>query len=125
MSLLCIALLGSGLAWELPLPRFELVWTHSVEKVEWRETWAVEPAALRLETVRVKGSGAGMEPPDGSVLEAGWWVAHPGTALTSVTLTRSGVVQDYRFCVGADCRPLTAWLPELPETGSIQLTPCG
>ena len=34
-GLLCVALLSGALSWELPLPGFELVWTHSVERVEW------------------------------------------------------------------------------------------
>lgn len=125
MSLLCAALLSGALTWELPLPGFELVWTHSVERVEWREAYRVEPAALRLVAVRVKGSGAGMEPPDGSVLEDGWWVSHPMTWLPELVLARSGAVEDYRLCFREDCRPLADWLPGLPPTGAVTLRSCG
>jgi len=123
-GLLCVALLSGALSWELPLPGFELVWTHSVERVEWREAYRVEPDSLRLVGVKVKGSGAGMEPPEGAVLEQGWWVAHPMTPVERLVLTRSGVVQDYRLCFMADCRPLAGWLPGLPETGAVALRSC-
>ena len=124
MGLLCVALLSGALTWELPLPGFELAWTHSVERVEWRESWRVEPDALRLVAVKVKGSGAGMEPPEGSVLEEGWWVAHPMTPQRRLLLARSGAVEDYRLCFKEDCRPLAGWLPGLPPTGAVALRSC-
>lgn len=61
-----------------PLPlsegRFTLEWQHSVERVEWREFWAVTPGpALALTGAAIRGSGAGMEPGEGAVLRDGWW----------------------------------------------------
>jgi hypothetical protein len=47
----------------LALAAFTLVWTHSIEKVDWQEDWHVTPDGLELVQARVKGSGAGMEPP--------------------------------------------------------------
>lgn len=126
MTGLCAALLAGSLAWQLPgAGAFELVWTHSIEKVEWRETWAPAGDGLHLVTVRVKGSGAGMEPPEGARLVDGWWRAEPeGVVYPALTLARSGAVPDYRLCLAGDCRPLSGWLPGLPETGALILSPC-
>ena len=38
---------------------FTLVWTHSVEKVEWQEDWKIINSKLKIVESRVKGSGAG------------------------------------------------------------------
>ncbi|PZN51202.1 MAG: DUF1850 domain-containing protein [Proteobacteria bacterium] len=56
---------------------FTLSWTHSVEKTRWVENWQVTPAGLQVIEARVQGSGAGMEPPEGSILKDGWWVYRP------------------------------------------------
>ncbi len=39
---------------------FTLVWTHSVEKVEWQEDWKIINSKLKIVESRVKGSGAGI-----------------------------------------------------------------
>lgn len=126
MTLLCAALLAGNLVWQLPgAERFDLVWIHSVEKVEWRETWVVEKGALHLVTVRVKGSGAGMEPPPNARLLEGWWVSDvTEVSYPTVTLARSGVVSDYSLCLDGGCRPLVGWLSGLPEIGSLVLSAC-
>lgn len=124
MTLLCALLLGSPLAWSLPAEEVTLSWTHSIERVEWRETWGVRPSGLSLREARVRGSGAGMEPGEGARLEAGWWVWQPAAEVARLTLARSGTVEDYRLCLGDLCRPLTAWFSGLPESGSLALTPC-
>ena len=72
---LCI--LAGGKAAALAVSAFTLAWTHSVEKTRWEEDWLVSPAGLELVAARVKGSGAGMDPPEGSVLEGGWWAWKP------------------------------------------------
>jgi hypothetical protein len=41
---------------------------HSVEKVEWQEDWRIIISKLKIVDARVKGSGAGMEPPADSKL---------------------------------------------------------
>lgn len=56
---------------------FTLDWTHSVERVVWREDWLIQGGALRLTGAAIKGSGAGMEPGEGAILKGGWWVWHP------------------------------------------------
>ena len=68
---LCI--LAAGKTTVLAVSAFTLSWTHSVEKTRWEEDWRVTPAGLEIVEARVKGSGAGMEPPEGAVLE-GWVV---------------------------------------------------
>ena len=46
---------------------FTLAWTHSIERLRWEEDWRTEGAELVLDGVRVRGHGAGMEPPAGAV----------------------------------------------------------
>ncbi|MFN6961532.1 MAG: DUF1850 domain-containing protein, partial [Rhodocyclaceae bacterium] len=50
-----------------------LSWTHSIEKILWEEDWRREGDRLRLVAARVRGTGAGMEPPAGAVLKDGVW----------------------------------------------------
>src|SRR5690606_31572556 len=83
-------------------------WTHSVQKTEWQEDWQVTPAGLVLAEARIKGSGAGMEPPDGSQLVDGWWVYRPDLApLKSVTLASSGETGGgWQLCALGECLEL-------------------
>lgn len=110
---LCLATpaLAMALAW----PAFTLSWTHSVEQVEWRERWRLEAGQLVLEEARVRGSGAGMEPPDGSVLDGGWWVYRAERRVPVLRLAVSGATgAGWQICgpIGSDapCRDLEAWL---------------
>lgn len=81
-----------------------LAWTHSIEKVEWRETWAATPAGLELTEARIKGSGAGMEPGEGARLVDGWWVWRPQRPpLAELRLARSGATADWRLCRDGVC----------------------
>ncbi|MDP5308066.1 DUF1850 domain-containing protein [Paracoccus spongiarum] len=103
-------------------PEFRLEWTHSVERQTWRETWRIdEDGLMRLTRAAVKGSGAGMEPGPGAVLEDGWWVWSPALpAQTSLLLAASGATgQGWRLCDAARCHDLgrTASAP-------IRLRPC-
>ena len=79
---------------------FTLEWTHSVERVEWRETWAIEGEVLHLRQAQVKGSGAGMEAGDGAVLRGNWWVWQPRVApLNVLVLAASGATGGgWRLC---------------------------
>ena len=72
---LCI-LAGGKLA-TVAATLFTLSWSHSVQKTEWRETWAVTPDGLEIREAAIKGSGAGMEPGPDARLQDGWWVWHP------------------------------------------------
>lgn len=122
--LLCIA--AGGTVKALAVAAFTLAWTHSVEKVAWSEDWEVRPAGLALVTARVAGSGAGMEPGDGAVLENGFWTWHPDApSIPRLTLARSGAVADWQLCIADVCRSLDAYLPsEAPSTGPLALYPC-
>jgi hypothetical protein len=116
-----LCLFGAGKSAALAVSAFTLAWTHSVEKVEWQEDWRVTPAGLVLDAARVKGTGAGMEPPPEAKLEAGWWRWRPGGAPRSVmVLRRSGTTADWRLCAGEQCRPLGDILAADP----IALSPC-
>jgi hypothetical protein len=104
---LCLTAAGStlALAWSV----FTLAWTHSVERIEWREDWRVTPAGLALDEARVRGAGAGMEPPPSARLEGGWWRYEPAHAApAAVVLARSDAVADWRLCRGEHCVPLGA-----------------
>lgn len=99
---------------------FTLSWTHSVEKTEWREDWSVVGGALHLDRASVKGSGAGMEPGDGAILQDGRWIWAPDLTVPSLTLAASGAtVGGWQLCTDAGCRPLGE-APGAP----ITLRPC-
>jgi hypothetical protein len=102
---LCIAL-GSKVV-VLAVSTFTLSWTHSVEKTEWTEHWALTPAGLVVTAARVEGSGAGMEPPDGAVFDgSGWTWRPPLVPRERVVLADSGLAGTWRFCAGGACRDL-------------------
>jgi hypothetical protein len=91
----------------LALAAFTLAWTHSVEKVEWQEDWRVTAQGLQLVTARIKGSGAGMEPPPDARLINGWFqwqVAR--TPVPEVLLGNSGAAGEWRLCSDGHCRTL-------------------
>jgi hypothetical protein len=103
---LCLA--SAGVAKALSLAAFTLVWTHSIEKVDWQEDWRVTPAGLELVQARVKGSGAGMEPPPEARLVDGWFTWRPARrALAEVALGNSGAAGEWRLCADGHCRTLS------------------
>jgi len=57
----------------LPTDRFTLAWTHSVEKTQWQEDYAIRGSGLALTEARIQGTGAGMEPPPDALFRNGWW----------------------------------------------------
>jgi hypothetical protein len=92
----------------LPIAVFTLAWTHSIEKVEWQEDWRVTPAGLELAQARVKGSGAGMEPPPEARLIDGWFQWRPARApMPEVMLGNSGAAGEWRLCHDGSCRTLS------------------
>ncbi|WGF88385.1 DUF1850 domain-containing protein [Marinivivus vitaminiproducens] len=117
---LCLS--ASGKTVMLAVQAFGLIWTHSVEKVEWRERWRVEDDGLVIEQAAVKGSGAGMEPADDARREGDWWVWSPMSRVPRIALGRSGAVADWRLCA-PDCRPLGDVVHAAP-TEPVTLTPC-
>ena len=103
---LCLA--AAGIVKTLALASFTLAWTHSIEKIEWQEDWRVTPAGLTLVQARVKGSGAGMEPPPEARLVNGWfqWTPQP-VARPEVVLGNSGAAGEWRLCADSQCRTLS------------------
>ena len=100
-----ICLLVGETSLRLAASLLTLAWTHSIEKVEWREIWRGTPAGLELVEARVKGSGAGMEPGEAARLVDGWWVWRPNRpAMPEVLLARSDATADWRLCVDGTCR---------------------
>lgn len=121
----CLATSLGALA--LAANSFTLAWTHSIEKVRWEESWSVRDgphqAVLVLERVRVRGHGAGMEPPPGAVLHDGAWEWQPGQAQAVLRLTRSGFTADYEWCLpDRPCVPLGDILPS--DGGVTELKAC-
>src|SRR5260370_40699043 len=58
---LCLASVGGVKT--LSVAAFTLVWTHSVEKIDWKEDGRIPPKGLELVQAAGKGSGAGNGPP--------------------------------------------------------------
>ncbi|MCV2868075.1 DUF1850 domain-containing protein [Defluviimonas sp. WL0002] len=115
----CLAV--GALLLSLPSPVFSLEWTHSVEKTLWREEWRITEGAFHLDKAMVKGSGAGMEPGDGAVLQDGWWVWTPDLPpQQELALAASGATgAGWRLCSGGDCHELGG----TPGT-ALLLAPC-
>lgn len=121
---LCLA--TAAVALPLALQAFTLAWTHSVEKTEWRETWRVEGRELVLDEGRVRGSGAGMDPPEGAVLQNGWWVYSTPLRVPLLRLAVSGATgSGWRLCTpAAGCRDLEVWLAlDGKPPAAIQIQP--
>ncbi|MBX9710619.1 MAG: DUF1850 domain-containing protein [Xanthobacteraceae bacterium] len=103
---LCLA--SAGVVKTLSLTAFMLAWTHSVEKVEWQEDWRITPQGLEIVEARVKGSGAGMEPPPDARLVDGWFRWKPQLSkLPEVALGNSGVAGEWRLCTEDGCQTLS------------------
>ena len=95
--------------------QFTLRRQHSIEKIVWEEDYVVAGGA------RIRGSGAGMEPPPDAVLQAGVWhyrVADPWRR--ALVLARSEFVRDYELCVHENCQPLSHWIPVAAGTTTLQ-----
>jgi hypothetical protein len=108
----------------VPTQQFTLRWQHSIEKTEWDEDYSVAGNWLFLSQARIRGSGAGMEPPAGARLVAGAWQYRPDDPWRrEVVLARSEFVRDYELCIRGRCRPLGDWLPV--SAGATRLTACG
>jgi hypothetical protein len=108
---LCLALaVGGGLLASLPVDRFTLEWTHSVEKIEWREQWRIAAGRLELTEAQIEGSGAGMDPPADARRVGNGWVYTPVVApLERLVLANSVFTADYTLCAEGRCRRLADW----------------
>jgi hypothetical protein len=100
-----------------------LAWTHSIEKIVWEEDWRLTPAGLVIVEARVKGSGAGMEPPPEARLVNGSYAWKPKVPPQSeVVMRRSGATADWRICIEGQCKPMEAYV--LPEADPIVMKAC-
>jgi hypothetical protein len=120
LSALCI--LAAGKTTVLAASLFTLSWTHSIEKTRWEEDWRVGPDGLQIVEARVKGSGAGMEPPEGAALKDGWWSYAPQVApRKQLVLASSGATaSDWRICASDRCVDVGGQAGE-----PITMSPCG
>jgi hypothetical protein len=103
MSAVCLYL--AGRATVVAASAFTLAWTHSVEKTRWEEDWRLGAAGLELLEARIKGSGAGMEVPDGARLRDGVWVYRPTLPpQKALLLARSGATgEGWEICGDGRC----------------------
>lgn len=113
----------------LAIQSFTLAWTHSIEKVRWEEDWRIEGRQLEIVAARIRGSGAGMEPPADAVLRNGVWHYRPTMApIDQLTLANSPYSAGYELCSNGACRPLTEHLPDMPiragNTIVLTVAPC-
>ncbi|EKE45612.1 hypothetical protein OCGS_0229 [Oceaniovalibus guishaninsula JLT2003] len=101
----CLAI-GAAIL-HLAAPGFTLSWTHSVERVEWREVWRVDPAGLSLQSASVEGSGAGMEPGPNAAFRDGRWTWPGDLTVPRLTLAASGATGGgWTLCADGECRVL-------------------
>ena len=105
---LSLCLTSAGVVKTLSVAAFMLAWTHSIEKVEWQEDWRITAQGLELVQARVKGSGAGMEPPPEARLVDGWFQWQPQRApMPQLVLGNSGAAGEWRLCHDGQCRTLS------------------
>lgn len=109
----------------LAIQSFTLAWEHSIEKIRWEEDWRIEGRQLRIVSARIKGFGAGMEPPPDAVLHKGAWHYRPQIApLNEVHLANSNYTKDYELCVNDACQPIARLFQGNRDVGPITLSPC-
>ncbi len=103
---LCLA--SAGVVKALSIAAFTLAWTHSIEKTAWQEDWRVTDAGLDLVEARIKGFGAGMEPPPEARLVDGWFQWTPPRApRPQVVLGNSGAAGEWHLCHEGHCQTLS------------------
>ncbi len=117
---LCLA--AAGLVVALNAEALTLSWSHSVEKTLWEEEWRLAGRMLVLDEARVRGTGAGMEPPPEARLVGGAWRWRPHVPATSeLVLRRSGATADWRICANGACRSLDGLVG---TADPVTLRPC-
>ncbi len=122
---LCLGLAGTVWA-ALPVPAFTLAWDHSIEKIRWEEDYRVAAEGLILGEARIKGSGAGMEVPDGAELRDGsWHYQSQLPPLQPLRVGRTPEAGDYQLCIDQRCRPMSDWLgPPRASQPTLELWSC-
>lgn len=119
-----LCLHASGKTVALAVEAFTLLWTHSVEKIEWREMWRVTEEGLVIERASVEGSGAGMEIPAGAVLKNGAWVYSPDLPPLAIAhFADAGRGRDdWTICADEVCRKIGDIVPAAGTT--LAFYPC-
>lgn len=121
--MLCIA--AGAVSAVLAIESFTLTWVHSIEKIRWEEDWRTEAGALVMSEARIRGTGAGMEPPADSVLKNGVWHYRPALSPQSVLrLSHSPHAGGYTICTPTLCSPLADHLPGIENSAVIELRDC-
>lgn len=120
----------------VPVHEFTLAWEHSIEKVRWEEDYEVifseqsqnalkadfgnvekssentHQVVLLAKAARIRGSAAGMDPPEGAIFKDGWYHYTPLIVEhQEIRLTRSEFVPDYEWCDQSGCRSLADIFP--------------
>ncbi len=112
LAALCLSAGSLQVTLPLPSPQFTLHWQHSIEKIAWDEDYELAGPWLHLSQARIRGSGAGMEPPEGAALFNGVWhyrLSDPWRR--EIVLARSEFVPDYQLCFAGRCQALWHWVP--------------
>ena len=100
--------IAGAAAKQLAVSALTLSWIHSIEKTELQEDWRISRGGITVTEIRAKGTGAGIEIPQGARLEGGWFRWKPGLApQREIILARSGATADWRICVMGKCRGLS------------------
>ncbi|MCC7325418.1 MAG: DUF1850 domain-containing protein [Burkholderiales bacterium] len=109
----------------LPVSEFTLAWMHSVEKIRWEEDYRVDGATLVPVAARVRGSGAGMEPPASARLVDGVWHYVPALPpLHELRVTLSPYTSDYELCSSGRCTKLRTIVALHQPIGVVEITAC-
>lgn len=120
---LCLA--ASAVTAALAVESFTLAWTHSIEKTRWEEDWRIEGKTLVVTAARIRGTGAGMEPPADAVLKDGAWHYKPAVKpMRQLRLSHSPYAAGYELCFDGACRPLADRLPGAENPSTIVLEAC-
>jgi len=106
---LSLCLIAAGKLTVLGATAFTLTWSHSVERSAWEEDWRLTAQGLEIVEARIKGSGAGMDPPEGAVFSGGWWRYRPAyKPLEQLRLATSMTVEPWQLCTPGACLTLLA-----------------
>jgi hypothetical protein len=119
---LCLAA-GAATA-VLSVHSFTLAWTHSIARTRWEEDWQIRDRMLVIAEARIRGTGAGMEPPADAVLKDGVWHYKPAVGLAQLRLAHSPYTAGYELCVDGRCGPLAEYLPGAENPTTIVLEAC-
>lgn len=119
-----LCLTAGALSVTLAFQSFTLAWTHSVEHTDIQEDYRLSDGRLLLTEARIKGSGAGFDPPNGARLEDGWWHYEPHVTLETLTLARADAPGDWQICAQGQCRSLEYYLPHADDSAPVQIAAC-